>query len=394
MQVLPKEILTPVSSGIQDPLHSMLGAFEAILASHPAYQRDVWPEVKKGLIYSALQLKNCGSFLNGAVQTAPNLELATALDEMKQLISYSAYFTSQYWRAFYYWLDKGKFNPRWPQFSQREVSATLTSLEEKDLDKIKEIATKSWPDFFADTQGVNDLFSKLQRNIKNLCFKKLHFLSVYDCALYSKEDLHQEINLRTLQRLRQSDYFEDDPIKMIRWATKCADNCIKQLREYALADKRCRIDRVAEADAEGNTKHHTTLRETALSSLLGEDFVTLEDAVRFLAVKGPSTQDEGAIYDSTCLRQLQNLGNPRMNVYLDILWGENHNIEFWHWFQREYPNLAKKSLFIEERPEAIGPWVQRWLGLTDTDIITFFRNHLPTLLDRSDRGRRKRLASF
>jgi hypothetical protein len=393
MTILSRESLTPFSSKLKNPLSTAFKEIENYLLSSKnneeheknllQFHKNDWPKLKKYLVLRALHFGNAhGPAIIGMARRAPDQELATAITEMYKLIDCCAYYTSHYWRAVYYWLRSGgRFCETWPNFDKEDADLTFSMLSRDEIEVIMEDSEDKFPNAFDDTEGVKTLFNKIQKKIKNLCKKRLHFLSKFDPAIYSLEDLQQEVNCTVLMSLRFCDYFSDRPEKLIRWAMKSADNAIHSIRDYAQTEKRAKIKQVITENGEETF----VLRECPLSQPLSEGddegaVFTLADSIRILGEH--AFKEHELLLDSTCFSQLMKKADPKIKHYLRILWGGEHDEQFWDWFYYQEPELAKRAAYIEENPEAIGPWVQRWLNLSNHQLLSFLREELPEALER------------
>jgi len=382
--VLSVKVLRPISSGIQNPFASAINELDLIMAQQPDYYIEKWPEIKRRLVTRALGLKANGSFLRGAALTAPNHLISEGIFEIRELVDYSSYCISQYWRAFQYWLDKGgRFNPRWPQFGQEDALLAVNNLSVEQLHKVTDAAKQTWPNMFEDEQQLNLLVKKLQKPIKRICWKRLRYLSRHDPAVYEAEDLEQEVIMMVIQKLRTSDHYNDDINEMIGWGVTCATNAVEAIGGYAQSLKRAKIIRVKE-DKEGDSY---LVRDCALSTPLDEDGFTLGDSISVLG--DDAFRENNEVYDHFCFQQILEKSPPEIKTYLKIIWGGEHNPDFWIWFTFQEPERANEETYLHENPEAIGPWVQRWLNLSSRDLLTFLKKELPSFYELTQWKKRK-----
>jgi hypothetical protein len=358
--------------------------------SQPDYlenqDRYGWSIIKYNFIQRLLGLGKTGSAIRGHAHFAPNEELATALLNIYQLIDRSVYFTSQYWRAFYYWLKHQKLNPCWPQFGEREAQLAYSVLTVEDLAYLYEEANKEWADDYATDSLVTDLISKIQRPVYRLCYKRAGFLQDYDPALYSLADINQYAMESVLLSIRNNDHLNRSLDWLTRWSVKCADNALHNLVKLATRQKRNRaLDDNEDYRDELYRQREFYLSTNSSSSFCdgGEDREASADLMNSLRLLGNQPFKEmEEIEDNCCLKELLRLADPKIHSYLMTVCGGEHNPDFWSWFYYNEPTLAQRLAYIEENPEALGPFVQRHLGLPTHQLTGFLRQHLPSLLDR------------
>lgn len=386
MPILSAKLLSPMIHKIQDPFASLVNEIEAWLTKYqPNYLTDKWPQVKYGYLQRALGLAKNGSALRGYARSAPTEELTSTLLDIYALMDHSVYFTSRYWRAFFYWLKTNKLSPCWPQFGEKEISLALSTLTEEDLTKLREEANKEWLDFFEDDIAVANLFKKITKPIQYLCYKRIEFLTKYDPAMYSYEDLQQHVLEKILATLRNNDYIPTHPTKMIGWAIKCADNSIHNLRDRALAQKR--NYKTPDPNIVLVYNHHIEEFVHIKEDMNRQD--TSEDVNEYMR----RDTFEKDLEDSLALQNLLKHASPKINCYLRTICKGEHNPDFWTWFYYNEPTLAQRPAYIMENPEAIGPYLQRHLNLSTHQLTDFLRQHLPTLLERvSSASNRVKLA--
>jgi DNA-directed RNA polymerase specialized sigma24 family protein len=377
---LSTRVLRPVSFNVQNPLYTVFEESDALMKS---YDYPKWALIKRNIVAQLLHIESHGAFLNGAVRTAPNIEISDTIDELKNLITNSYYFSTQYWRAFYYWINKGgKFNPRWPQFGEAEAQITMSLLTPGQLELVTVKAKGIWPEAEMRKRKLEQIFHQIQARISSLCYTRLRYLMQYDPALYSAEDLKQIVNYELLKRFQASDFFDDDPTELIGWAIRCADNIIHNLREYAQAGKRAKLIVVQEGDRAHGVETQFLFREVAIHTPLKEESrsnFTLAESIRLLG-DGPWDQVV-EMRDRICLEQLLAKADSKIKTYLKIIWGGEHNPDFWSWFYRNEPKLASRAEYIQENPEAISHWVEVWLKLPRWRLMAFFKENMPELID-------------
>lgn len=372
MSILSYQVLNPTTHQIKNPFVAIITEMEASLRiSQPEYFTTTWVQVKYSFLQRLLRLSKNGSRLRAFATTAPNDAVGTAILDIYYLLDHSVYFTSKYWRAFFYWLKTNQINRScWSQFGIEEAKLALAILTEEDIKKLKIEANKEWLDFLADDEEVQKLFYKLTNPIKNLCYKRVSFLAKYDPAMYSYEDLSQYVFEKILVSLRNNDYISSSPTKMMSWALRCADNAIHNLRDKALAGKRnCKMldsFMVDPRDLHIDSKKGFNLEESEV----------VEDVIENIGVDSFEAEMENDL----CLQSLLKVATPKITSYLRTLCGEVHNSNFWTWFYYNEPELAKKPAYIAENPEAIGPYLQQHLNLSTYQLTCFLKQHLPSIL--------------
>lgn len=364
MGILSREALNPTRFNVQDPFAMIVTEVENwLLVKQPDYLYSTWPTVKRDYLKRILGLDPAGTrnglTLRHHATVAPTDELSDTLLAIYDLIDHSVYFTSKYWRAFYYWVKYGKTSSCWPQFSQREIDAALTVLQSGDIAILKTEAEKEWVDFFANGDEINSIFRKIKKPLLTLCYTRVSFLSKYDPALYSIEDLVQYARESILVSLRNNDYIPKDPNRVVGWALKCADNAIHNLRIKALAKKR------------GFFLHQ-------------EESVDTPDVSECLHISSatPDAWYFPTVEDQVQLQELLSYADPKIGSYLRTVCGGEHNPDFWSWFCTHEPKLAQKAAYVEENPEALGPYLQRHLNLSTHQLTSFLKAHLPSLLEK------------
>lgn len=400
--ILSHTLLHPITYKVQDPFASIIDQMEIWLKEYqPLYYAQRWQIVKYDYLKRILGLAKNGPALRGHAQTAPNHELGSVLLDIYHMLDHCVYFTSRYWRAFFYWLKSGKFNPSWPQFSQREVCLALSILRPEDLEILKIEAAKEWIDPFTDNRTLEKLFTTIKKPVHNLCYKRASFLGLYDPALYSVSDLKQHAYEAILVALRNHDYFTSQPNKMVGWTLKCADNAMHNLRDSALAGKRSRIIEYSDWNVDIGTTlfggKYYTHRECYLSAPIANDDstvgLTLMDSIHLLGHYPRKEVD--TMENNLWLNELLGVADPKINTYLRTICGGEHNPDFWSWFYYNEPSLAQRISYVEENPEALGPFLQRHLDLPTHTLVGFLRQHLPDLLSKlSDTPRNRALLAY
>lgn len=359
MTLLSRALLSPIYSEISNPFTSIIETLDA------AVDRDfapTWHETKRTF---ALNLFGMAKLSKKLSQQAPSFLLEDALSDLRSAFEYSAYFTSQFWRAFYYYLNTGKLNPRWPQFGVKEADTITGLLTLSEIEVLKQNAKNNWNNLFDDKEGIDRLFKHIRPQVIQLCKKRATFLTWRDPAVHSFEDLLQQTYCSVLKSLRTSDYFTDDSKKMVGWAIKCADNSLHDLIDVATASKRNRIV---------NGKQRAC--ELALPNVGGEgdwESQKLQDN----PFSQPDHVEDAIFYHQIIARAK----NPKIKSYLQIVCGEEHNFDFWSWLSYTKPKLARREEFVTENPKVLGSWVQRWLDLPTGNLISFIRSEVPDLLE-------------
>jgi len=396
MSILSYSLLNPTRYQIKNPFASIVDEMEAwLLVNQPSYLATKWPEVKHEYLKRILGLAKNGSLLRSYGQTAPNEDLGSTLLEIYDLIDNCVYFTSKYWRAFYYWLKHKKLSPCWDQFGEDEVKLTCSLLTPEEISELELDAEKEWLDFFTDDAAVSALFKKIKKPIQNLCYKRVSFLTKYDPAIYSYEDLLQHAYKEILVSLRNNDYIPTDPKKIVGWALKCADNSIHNLRGKALAQKRVVVLQrlVYNQDNDEEITIFNRPRLCALNQVSTDKVICLQ---------GIDDEKEGSamnlindLEDKVGMQELLEYADPKVGCYLKTICYGEHNPDFWTWFYYHEPTLAQKTAYIEENPESIGPFLQRHLKLPTHQLIGFLKEHLPSLLERvSNTESSKRMIAY
>lgn len=390
--ILSHTLINPIVYKIQDPFFSIIDEIEHWLTEYqPNYKETKWSVIKYEYLKRLLGLAKNGSYLRGQVRHAPTEELETLLLDIYHLLDHCVYFTSQYWRAFFYYLKTGKLNPCWPQFSQREADLACSLLSEDDLTKLRIEADKEWTDFFSDSTLMTTLFKKIRRPIYRLCYKRVSFLQEYDPSLYSLADVQQYAMESILVSIRNNDYLNKSMDWLIGWSLKCADNAIHNLIGVATAKKRSKI--IEDDDAGSNQfsqfgyafyKH----REYYLSLPLQGNKNLYEDDIEFplidsiLVLGNQPFANTTDLEDKICLKELIKIADPKIGSYLRTICGGEHNPDFWAWFYYNEPTLVQRIAYIEENPGALGPYLQRHLNLPTYQLTSFLRQHLPDLLEK------------
>lgn len=336
----------------KNPFASLISQIEAKLQEHPHYLTTSWEEVKRSFLLHLLGLEHNGSKINRLAHSAPNEAITCLILDTYEDLNHKTYFTSQFWRSFYFWLDRSVINKeRWPLFGETEIYLSLSLLRPDEIAVLKKEAESQWANFFDDQTAVDALFRKVQGPITNLCRRRLNYLTRKDPALYSLPDLVQQVNYEVSHTLRNNDHFADAPSKMYRWTLKCADNIILNIKNQAQALKRG----------------------------LDSEYLELDGVDEW---EMPNIEILGTLEDRLCLDEMIKKANPKIQTYLTILFKEHHSPDFWEWFYRAEPELACKTVYTEEHPEVLSPWVQRWLDLPTHELVGFLKNTVPSFMPR------------
>ncbi len=368
MSMLSSKLLNPTLFQVYNPFFSLIKEVEDWLMINNIAYPD-WPSVKYHYLTRILKLEKKGAKLRGFAQTAPTHALSTALLEIYNLIDNSVYFSSKYWRAFYYYLKTGSINTNcWPQFGMDEVNLATSLLTPSDLTILKEKAEIEWLDFYKDDKKISLLFKEIKKPLRNICYARTAFLNMYDPALYSFEDLLQYAYTEILVRLRNNDYIPSSTLKLRNWSLRCADNALHNLREKELAQKRTIIVST-KVEKDADVEYQNTLRVTSCN--LDDDFNYFEVATDNYLV---------SLENRMFLNDLLKTATPNIKTYLKTIYGEEHNLTFWSWLYQTKPILAKKAEYLEENPEVVGKYLQQFLGISDYQLKSFLNQHIPELL--------------
>ena len=367
MSLLSRELLSPIYSEISNPFTAIIETLDRVVDQDFA---PIWHETKRTF---ALKLFSMAKISKKLSQQAPNFLLEDAISDIRSALECSAYFTSQLWRAFYYYLNTGDLNPRWPQFGVKEANTIIGLLTLEELAVLKQNARKDWKSLFDDKEGINNLFKHIRPQIIQLCKKRATFLTWIDPAVYSFEDLLQQTYCSVVKSLRTSDYFTDDSKKMIGWAIKCADNSLHDLIDVAKASKRSRI---------------VNGQQRACELVIHNDEGDMESLrLQDNPLSHPDHVEDAIFYHQIIARAK----NPKIRSYLQIVCGEEHNFDFWSWLSYTKPKLSRREAFVTENPKVLGSWVQRWLDLPTGRLIAFIRQEVPELLESLKEPQRTKL---
>ena len=373
MTILDPKLLQPIKHDKKDPFATMVFQMDVWVSLNLPEYRGTWQIVKGVLLRRILKLGgNTGSFLSGQGVSAPHHELCTAIQSMYDLVNSSVYYTSQFWRAYSSWLNTGEFDPRWPLFGRREARLASSILTSEEKDNLKNKVSEVDKDVFRDPKSVDKLVKYIEPKIKNMCMKKIKFIAQYDSAV-SFEDLYQEVMCGIMVMLRNKDTFCDDLMENVGWVIKCAENTIHNLRSKSLRSKR---DLVNKRDLPLDTSEEEEDTYFRIDDLLKLDLDCIVD------------RTESSIF----LEELIQKADPKISTYLRAVCEDKYSSDFWAWFYHHEPVLAQRDAYREGHPEALGPYIQRHLGLPTWQLTGFLHEHLPDLKSKvKDTPRNKNL---
>jgi hypothetical protein len=382
MSILSTELLNPVRYQTQDPFASICKTIESWLTIHqPEYLISTWPQIKYDYLKRLLGVEKKGSYLRSYAQTAPNDDLGSALMSVYEVIDRSVYFTSKYWRAFYYYLKHNKFSTCWPQFGSDEAELACSLLTEDELQFFRSEADKEWLDYSSSEATITKLLKDIKKPLLTLCYKRVSFLSDFD-PMYSSEDIYQCANEEILIRLRNNDYIPSNPQKLIGWALKCADNALHNLRTKALAQSRSGFHEVPCDDwnYDSDEMDTTMINQSRMIPLHHGGEHTQWECPENVVPESLTVLN--VVEDSICVQNLLEHADPKINTYIRTICCGEHNPDFWTWFYQNEPSLAQRPAYVAENPEAIGPFLQRHLKLPTHQLTRFLKQHLPEILER------------
>jgi len=354
--ILSHDLLHPTASHIQNPFCSLIETTETWLQHrYPSYLTADWPNIKYAFLKRILGLEQKGVQIRCWADASPSLDVKDALLQIYDLTNHSIYFTSKYWRSFYYWLKYEKLSECWPQFGEKEIMLALSLLTEEDLSLLRNKVQKEWASI-NDSAFISDLYRQVKTPLQKLCYTRSSTLSRKDSALYSPEDLFQHAQEAIVSALRRNDYLPKDPSRIVGWALKCADNSIQDLRKKAHAKKRKRAE------------------EVELDAIVKNKLTVDVDPYTWFS--------HYVIEDRIILSELLVYADSKIGSYLRTICGGEHNPDFWSWFYLHEPELAQRTAYVEENPEALGPYLQRHLNLPTYQLTSFLKEYLPSLLDK------------
>jgi DNA-directed RNA polymerase specialized sigma24 family protein len=362
------KLLRPTTYGQLNPFATTMQTLESKIREHHPDYIPLWEKLIKLYIRRILKLGKTGASIRSLLGKSPNYELKSILSDIYEIIDNCEYYTSHIWRAYSYWLTTQKYNPRWPQADEQEIHYIDNLLTEEERAIVRVKASEIWVNVFDDPEGINKLMKQIEPTIKGLCYKRAGLLASYDAALYSFEDLYQEIYCSVLTMIRKNDTFHDNPMKMVSWVIKCADNIIHNITGKVIKSSPKMI-------------HTSTMEE--------KDDFNLDDLLR-IEHQGQFFQEMKEMEDSIQLTELIAKADPKISIYLRTVCGGEHNTDFWTWFYHHEPILAQREAYLEEHPEALGPYVQRHLALPTWELTSFLNQYLPDLMTKVSNTPRNR----
>jgi hypothetical protein len=342
MIMLSRDVLLPVRSKIPNPLSALFSEFESKASRETEWLDAEWPKIKRALLLRCLN-KAHGLFFVKGLKTPSDL-IHDAIIEMYQAINGSFYFSVQLRQAFFHFLNTKTLSSKYSQFLEEELKVIFDLLTKEELEAFSEEAKIVKKDYFSDRISLNFLFKTIQRSLDFLTNTRLAILAKRDAALYSKNDLKQHLNLQILLSLTNAHINRNERA----WAITIAKNALQDVMNSS------KIRTINTAPIEDNT---------------------LLDAIYVIDA------EDKCFFDSLMRR-----ADPKIQKYLRFLFGDE-NPEFWEWFVGNEPELAQREAYLQKKPQAILPWVQRWLGLGSYELISFFKEHYPELISSSPRKR-------
>jgi len=313
-----------------------------------------WPKLKNLLVLKILRGKGQGQTIRSIIKQCPDHDLQTDLLEFTANIKNSKYYVSDLWWAFSHWLTFGTMSEDYPQIEKKELLTLERQLTREELGGYRskvQIRRKL---------DANAILGKLQPNIRSLCRRRMQFISRGDPAGYSLDDLVQEMNCLVLSLLHSQDHCQISQEHVLPWLVTCVDNALQNMINYATNSDRSRI---------------LFKKTDGFLEIVGTREVHFKDNF-------PGERKESSFEFEEILRKVK---DPRIKKYLEVLLSEEHNPEFWSWFKTNIPHLAGRQRYLAEEPEAIGPWIQRWLGIGRRDLIHFLHSYLPDILVEMER---------
>lgn len=337
MIMLSQTVLLPVRSQIANPLSALFKEFEEKARNESEWLKTSWPKIKKALLLRCLKKTHGLFFIKGL--TAPSELIQDAVQEMYHAVSGSAYFSVQFRQAFFYWLKEKDLSSKYPQFREDEISTITELLSEEELKEFSEESQKEIKNL-TDRISLNLLFKTIQKSLNFLSHKRLGTLTKRDPALYSKEDLCQQLNLQVLLSLKNADQVHRNEIG---WAITIAKNALQDISD-----------------------------KSKMQSITTEQIEETDESV--LDVIYELEAEDKCFFDS-----LMQKAEPKIQTYLRFLFGDE-NPEFWEWFCFNEPELSQRDVYKQKQPQAILPWVQRWLNLGNWELVDFFKSNYPELI--------------
>jgi hypothetical protein len=369
--IIDPKLLQPILQEQSDPFATMASQVDVWVAANLPEYMGTWNVVKSTFLRRILKLGKSGSYLRGQGSTAPHHLLGSAIQSIYELVGSSVYYTSYFWRAYSYWLSKGKFNPRWPLFGEGEVRLACSILTTDEKRQLKQKASDIWKNVFDDTKAMNELIRHIEPQIKRMCSKKIRFLVQYDASL-SIEDLYQDILCDVMVVLRNNDTFCDDLMANVGWIIRCAENAIQNKRSNAQASKRSRI-----ASSEEGMSNKQEVEFNRLSNQEEVNSFCLEDLLRLH--QGDLSKEIEDTDSAIFLGELIKKADPKISTYLRAVCEGKYNPDFWTWFYHHEPLLAQRDVYRGGDPEALGPFIQRHLDLPTWQLTGFLHEHFPDI---------------
>lgn len=370
--ILSHELLNPVTYNIKNPFASVVERIESWLTiNQPTYLSTQWPFVKREFLKRILKLSKNGLLLRNCSINAPSDDLSVEILSIYNMIDHCIYYTSKYWRAFYYYVKYNKFSVCWPQFGQKELKLILSTLTPDELSIVEQAANKEWMTTYPSNEEISNLFVLIKKPIYNLCLKRAKALFKYDPSLYSINDLIQIAYEEALTRIRNNDYLPKDPNKFTGWILKCIDNALLNLKSKALANKRSFV--IASKDQKW------TPRLCHISTTTNED-----DDVEFNILNSCQLiyNNNNEIHNNLNMKKILEKADPKVTTYFKTIYYGEHNPDFWSWFYYTEPALAERTSYVEENLDAISPYLQQHLNLSTRELIRFCRRYLPSMLNK------------
>ena len=373
----------------RDPLDSLLVAFEQALVGAKvdrAYVDRVWPDLRHRIILHALKVQKSGNRVNAVLREAPSA-MASSLDQVYQMLQHNIYLTSQYWRAAHHHIRTGGFSPDYPKFGERDLALAMGALSQETLTQIREGEPQV---DFMDTARLHKLVKAVRPYIKREVYRRTKFLRNTDPALYSAEDLVRELECRLIMKLRNEPKLKDHPNMLFGWCYKVISNEIPNLLEFASSEARARVrqnfDRDSNPVLDGEGHPTYLVRETDFF----RDSVGAEgDGERFELFAAVQYANRDAVHhdDVMSIARLREKAGDSIGRYLDVLFNGGDDVEFRNWFKEQEPEISRRRRHVEGDPEAIGPWIQRWLNLSTRQLITFLDDAAPCMKPVRPSGR-------
>lgn len=347
-----------------DPLYRLLEAFEQEVAAQPLgpeYLAGPWLELRRRLILHCCKSRRAGSKVRGVIRTLTPA-IASAIEQVYGLVLHNRYLSSQYWRGLHRYCQDGQLTA---PFGQRDADlglAELTGVEIEDLRGRPLVAE------FLDNARLAQLLRSIRPFIRRQVKSRARFLTWTDPALYSEADVTSELECRLITKLRNEPGLRDNDAMIYGLAKQIVINEIPNLLEFATAGSRSRLQ--SSTDQEGQTTYQA--REVNL--MVNQEGEPYE---HFGAVTAAS-QDKLCIEDQVAAQAAFDRAPAEIRRYLDVMW--RGDPEFWAWFHDQEPELAAQ---LGGRTDLAGPWIRRWLNLSEVRLLRFLDETLPRQAKRS-----------